>query len=388
MARRAIIASGALKGYLLEEIIAYLISKAGYRLLTDPQDDPHDLDRMGHGLQVRGRGGFHQADVLGELSWAPAFGNPIRLFIEAKWRGESGSRIGIPEVRHAVGILQDINQVLVTVKARRNSAGSELSGDDITASGRSFCYSYRYALCSTSGFTDGAQAYALAHQVALLDLSHDDYRRIREAVDEVGNDLHAWIEGIEEGLRTEDAIGRGGIVRTIRATLRQELWGSDFDYYNANLVPMLEPIMEATREIGELFIGVSATGFVILLKADNPELMIEHMLARRDPQARIRYQIPRNGSSQWKITLSNPELENCELSFTLPALILRVLDEKRDIGPRAAALNLKEQHFSRITLFRITNTKSMVCCLKLDRSWLAEARRALDEQPRGRQQRP
>src|ERR1700721_3107592 len=112
MARRSIIAPGALKGYLLEEGVASLIRKAGYRLLTNSQDDPHDLALMGNGLQVRGRGGYHQADVLGELSWAPAFGSPIRLFIEAKWRGDGRGKVGIPEVRQAVGILQDVNQIL------------------------------------------------------------------------------------------------------------------------------------------------------------------------------------------------------------------------------------------------------------------------------------
>lgn len=178
MARRAIISSSALKGYLLEEIVAFLISKAGYRLLTAVSDDPHDLDYMGNGLQVRGRGGFHQADVLGELLWTPAFGNPIRLFIEAKWRGEDQARVGIPEVRHAVGILQDINQSLVTAKSRSREAQNVGDNEDTATIGRGFCYNYRYALCSTSGFTRGAQTYALAHQIALLDLSHADYEDI------------------------------------------------------------------------------------------------------------------------------------------------------------------------------------------------------------------
>lgn len=108
MARRAVISSGVLKGYLLEEVVASLIRNAGYRLLTRPEDDPHDLSLMSNGLQVRGRGGFHQADVLGELTWAPVFGNLIRLFIEAKWRGHGRGRVGIPETRHAVGILRPI----------------------------------------------------------------------------------------------------------------------------------------------------------------------------------------------------------------------------------------------------------------------------------------
>lgn len=58
--------------------------------------------------------------------------------------------------------------------------------------------------------------------------------------------------------------------------------------------------------------------------------------------------------------------------------MLRALDEKREGGRRVAALNLKEQHFSRITVYRITDTKSMICSLKLDRSWLAEARQELE----------
>jgi hypothetical protein len=273
MARKANISSSTLKGYLLEEVVAYLISKAGYRLLTDPQDDPHDLDYMGNGLQVRGRGGFHQADVLGELSWAPAFGNPIRLFIEAKWRGDIRARVGIPEVRHAVGILQDINQVLVTVRARSNGADVNLTNEDIAASGRGFCYTYRYALCSTSGFSTGAQAYALAHQVALLDLSHVDYDDARKSVDEVGDDLHQHIEDFENGFPDRVRAKRGQLVRRIRATLRQELWRQPFEHYDDDLVAMLDPLLIATRAIGELFVGVSATGFVILLKADNPKVM-------------------------------------------------------------------------------------------------------------------
>lgn len=120
------ISYNSLSGYILEEAIARLISGAGYRLLTRREDDPHDLDYFGNGLQVRGRGGFHQADVLGELAWAPAFGNPIRLFIEAKWRSRNQFntpiKVGITEVRHAVGITQDINQMLSTVQTRDENA--------------------------------------------------------------------------------------------------------------------------------------------------------------------------------------------------------------------------------------------------------------------------
>jgi hypothetical protein len=96
------------KGKVLEEVLAYLIRNAGYQLLVDPSQDPTELARRGNGLVVKGRGAVHQVDVLGQLGWIPAFTFPIRLFVEAKWH--ESSKTGLPEVRNAVGVLQDVNQ--------------------------------------------------------------------------------------------------------------------------------------------------------------------------------------------------------------------------------------------------------------------------------------
>jgi hypothetical protein len=131
--------------------------------------------------------------------------------------------VGIPEARHAVGILQDVNQVLVTVQARPTGTAPGLTNEDVTNSGRGFCYSYRYALCSTSGFSPGAQAYALAHHVALLDLSHQEYDELRSAIDAVGDALHDYIERMER-TSIASAAPRGRLLRQICATLRRELW--------------------------------------------------------------------------------------------------------------------------------------------------------------------
>ncbi|NNM74233.1 hypothetical protein [Enterovirga aerilata] len=371
-------APGALKGYLLEEVVAFLISKAGYRLLVDPEDDPVDLDRMGNGLQVRGRGGFHQADVLGELSWAPAFGNPIRLFIEAKWRGESRSRVGIPEVRHAVGILEDINHALVTVRARRTEEAPEDDGDDVRAVGRGFCYTYRYALCSTSGFSAGAQAYALAHQIALFDLSHGEYEDLRLGVDGAGDQVQRYLQGLHAGRDDREPGTRRKMVARVRDTLRQELWGGHFPHHDPQFVPLLRPAISAAQDIGELFVGVSATGFVLLLKADSPELMNQHMLAPQDPQAAFHFDAEADAASNWRVTLSSPGIERCKLYFTLPDAMLLALQQKREAGRRTAALSFKEEHFSRLTVYRITPAKSMVCSLKLDRNWLDRARARIE----------
>lgn len=89
----------ALRGYILEEVLARLIMHAGYRLLVDANQD-RELSNRRNGLAVRGRGTFHQVDVLGEFLWTAAFTHPIRLFVEAKFRDAAA---GLGMVRNAVG---------------------------------------------------------------------------------------------------------------------------------------------------------------------------------------------------------------------------------------------------------------------------------------------
>jgi hypothetical protein len=163
------------KGRLLEEVLAYLIRNSGYQLLVDPSQDPQELARRGNGLVVKGRGAVHQADVLGQLGWIPAFTFPIRLFVEAKWHRES--KTGLADVRNAVGVLQDVNQNFFA----RNDGGR-------TRLVRRF--NYCYSLFSTTGFTAPAQEMALAHQISLIDLSGAEFDDLRQIVDDLGEFLY------------------------------------------------------------------------------------------------------------------------------------------------------------------------------------------------------
>ena len=82
----------SLAGYILEELIAFLIRNTGYRLLVDAVQDPIELRSVANGLNVIGRGALHQVDVLGELAWIPAFTFPLRLIVEAKCRRSKNLR--------------------------------------------------------------------------------------------------------------------------------------------------------------------------------------------------------------------------------------------------------------------------------------------------------
>lgn len=118
-----------LRGYVLEEVLARLIQNTGYRLLVDATQDVEELENRPNGLAVRGRGGSHQVDVLGELLWIPAFTFPLRLIVEAKARKGT---TGIGDVRNAVGVVSDVNQNYTRTSGARRVLIQK--------------YSYRYAV--------------------------------------------------------------------------------------------------------------------------------------------------------------------------------------------------------------------------------------------------
>jgi hypothetical protein len=72
---------------------------------------------------------------------------------------------------------------------------------------------YRYALFSTSGFSKPAQDYAVAHQIALIDLSGPEWTGLREAVDNTAREL---LERVPTGVDRFP-------VRILRQLLRDQL---------------------------------------------------------------------------------------------------------------------------------------------------------------------
>ncbi|ERK73555.1 restriction endonuclease [Leifsonia aquatica] len=165
------ISIGALRGYVFEEVLAKLLQGSGYDLLVEARQDPDMLVTGPNGLRIHGRGSDHQADVLGELRIKPTFTYPLRLFVEAKYRRRA---VGLPEVRNAVGVINDVNEFYTGEHASRGLRRCD----------------YRYVLFSTSGFTDDAERYALAQRVSLIDLQTPAYKPLKTLVARTAEKLH------------------------------------------------------------------------------------------------------------------------------------------------------------------------------------------------------
>lgn len=347
----------ALRGYILEEVLAYMVSGAGYRLLVHPDQDPDNLIRRGNGLGVKGRGSDHQADVLGELLWIPAFTFPLRLFVEAKFRG---SKTGIDAVSSAVGILLDINQ--------RN-----LIERDVGKFPR--YYRYEYALFSTSGFSPRAIDMAITHQISLIDLSGDEFSDLRS---EVAKSAEALIGSLVEqheryGIKT---IRRGRLVSAVRNALRRELrtWPAGVPTIDEQGVEMayyvLSPAIEVARRYCELFVAMADGPFMLLLKERTPGEFIRYANRHRRHAVEIHWTKQENRGRTWTITPGDDK-EAYGLTFRLPDKLADWIFIRPGFA-RQRALRIKQSYFSNITIYRHTEGEDYLYRLEYDSGELAE----------------
>ncbi|NLT07106.1 MAG: restriction endonuclease [Solirubrobacterales bacterium] len=324
------ISRDTLRGYVLEELLAKLIQNTGYRLLADASQDPGVLEDRPNGLAVRGRGGLHQVDVLGELLWIPAFTFPIRLFVEAKARGR---KCGIDDVRNALGVVSDVNQHVERTPGARRALVPR--------------FTYRYALFSTSGFSAPAAEYALAHQISLVDLSAVEFRDIVRLADDITDTFYADRAGPSRARR---------FVSQLRACLRIALgtWPDGVPLPANGIGAAWNDVEGILRErigpMGELFVGMANGPYLLLLRAGNPMLVIEALDSDPVQQVSIHWSPSVANGQRWTVTLDERPGQP-ELTFALPAAVAEWIFDP-DTDSRRRAVQFKRQFLSTITIYR------------------------------------
>ena len=92
-----------IRGALLEEAVLFLLRKVGYEIYEPPvRASAFDNMRMGRsGLEVRGRGAWHQLDAFAVWTHSPAFMYPLQLMVEAKCYAVNRP-VGIEVARNSV----------------------------------------------------------------------------------------------------------------------------------------------------------------------------------------------------------------------------------------------------------------------------------------------
>ena len=329
MATRAL-----LRGYLLEEALAWLMRSSGYRLLVHEDQDKVELVMDGSTLRVRGRGAVHQVDVLGEFAFTPAFSLPVRLFLEAKFY-RTPCRLEV--VRNGHGVIHDVNQNFVTLPTTRPRQR----------------YQYTYALFSANGFTAEAQQYALAHQLSLVDLSGGSFAWLREVITETARDL----------VRAQGYYGLASFpVTWMRAELRRTLGTApvglippvetNANQFRAAAEALLDGFAQelAKKEETELLLGFPAAPFMLPLIATDRQRFLAYADAHPDHTVRLR-RTGANETAEWTLAPMGAE-GSYQLTFKLPEHIEDWISASEE-EERGRVLSVKSDFLSAITIYRM-----------------------------------
>lgn len=338
-----------IRGALLEEAVLFLLKKVGYDTYDPVALLPHHMEylRSGHsGLEVRGRGTWHQLDAFALWKYSPAFMYPLHLMVEAKCYA-SHRPVGVEVPRNSVGVLKDISENYFTYTGRGNAF-------------RGPRYNYTAAVFSTSGYTQGAVEYAVAHQVFLI--QYENVPAIQPLIDSI---LAFDEECIN--LRGQQAIAAA------RRYYRQCLAAGE-DAEIADPPPELTErgqellrgrVAEACRAIGGSYFGMLQGQWPLhLLRREPlpPDAFVEDVVSCR---------VHGDHTGVWRFVPIQVEPGHpawFELEFSLPPLIAELVQNNwRD--PIAVA-NLKQQHFSFIDLTGVIGGIRRSVRLQLDREWI------------------
>ena len=334
-----------IRGALLEEAVLYLLGKYGYQTIECNSSINEEGLRQGHsGMEVRGRGSWHQIDALAGLRPSPVFMYPLRLMVEAKCYKRTRP-VGIEVVRNAVGVLKDISENYFSVTR---------SGSSIQAPR----FNYHTAIFSTSGYTNGAIDYAIAQQAFLI-----QYHNIP-----VIEPLIEAIMSFDESCVT--ALGKRSIQEVrerYRSAIKERIYSNDTsEFITQKGSDLIDNSLATTlTNIRGSYFGMLQGRWPLHL------LMREELHPYAFESDVVNCHVSGYESGEWKFTpaaLQSTDDGWFELEFNLPAEIAKLV--KDNWGDRVAVANIKQQHFSYIDLTGIIGGIYRSVRLNLDQDWI------------------
>lgn len=338
-----------IRGALLEEAVLFLLRKVGYEAYdpTTLMPHQHEYMRAGHsGLEVRGRGTWHQLDAFALWKHCPAFMYPLTLMVEAKCYA-SHRPVGVEVPRNSVGVLKDISENYFSY--HRRGRGQTFSGPR---------FNYTAAIFSTSGFTQGAIEYAIAHQIFLI--QYENVPAIQPLIDAILSFNDDCIE-----LRGQKTIAAARNFYRRCLELNGDVVDRPQEITERGRQLLRRAATDACRGIGGSYFGMLQGQWPLHLLRQQP---LPAAAFRSDV---VRCQVRGNNRGEWKFVPINANPDGpawFELEFSLPPLIAELVRNHWE-DPIAVA-DLKQQHFSFIDLSGVIDGIRRSVRLELDREWI------------------
>jgi len=342
-------------GMLLEEALLHLLRFSGYKPVTSHGADP-TLRQGTAGLEVMGRGEHHQIDAIADFTIPQPFVNPARLLIEAKFKD---SAVGIEIVRNAVGVLKDVSEYWVTpAPAGRGRAAARPRQQPR--------YHYQYALLASSGFTENAQRYAVAHDVYLIPFERTGFFQpvmaaIRACVPNDGavdrrRGVEMDIALSELRTRVRESLAHGGQINVDGAG-------------DAALSAALATAIDAIRRVEYAVLAV-ALGRVPLVLTPAPDVNI------RDVDGVVRVRIYWDADSWYLRRVGADGRQEDLFSFDVPETLLAQYIDQHELSPRRA-FDLKQEALSEIQALLVRDGQARLVRFVLDGEWLEQLKERL-----------
>lgn len=326
-----------LRGLLLEEAILYILSNSGYIPILRARADS-TLRNGTSGLELRGRGAWHQIDAIADFSLVPPFSNPQRLLVEAKFKS---SKTGIEVVRNATGVYKDVSENWVVDPANRRIR---------TARKR---FHYLYAIFSKEAFTKPAQDYAYAQDIYLMPLKRSAYfQPIVNAISAISFD------GEEKPTLKE-----------VRQLVRSYLLGSGARHEReGEYEGLLREFSYICRRHGHGFMTMFDGRFPVFLSA---EISLDDLNLQPVNHVRIRVQ-----EGNWFIEDDN---ERRLFSFDLPEEIFKKYEDSGALT-RQSLVRIKQEFMSDFYAYRYRNGRIELIQFRIDQRWFDQVKENLGMQ--------
>ncbi|MES9925711.1 MAG: hypothetical protein ABW152_16640 [Candidatus Thiodiazotropha endolucinida] len=327
-----------LRGLLLEEAILYILSRSGYVPILNAGTDVTLFDGRA-GLEVRGRGAWHQIDAVADFSLVPPFSNPQRLLLEAKFRN---SKTGIEIIRNATGVHKDVSENwVVDPAAGRNSTPRKR-------------YHYLYAVFSKEPFSKPAQDYAYAQDIYLLPLKRSAYfQPIIEAIDNVSFD------GADKPSLKEVR----EFIRSQLIDMHEDMPIGNNQYFNS----LLE-FINVCHQSGYGFMTMFDGRFPVFLSA---EQSLDELDIRPVNRVRIRVQ-----DGNWFIEDRNGRWL---FSFDLPEEIFKKYEESGSLT-RRSLVRIKQEFMSDFYAYQVRDGRIRLIQFVIDQRWFDQVKENLGMQ--------
>jgi hypothetical protein len=333
---------GPARGVLLEIVLAKLIEVNGYEIIRN--EDGREIERRSNNLNLKGRGGFHQFDTLGRFKITPPFVYPLRLFVEAKFY--SKQPVGIEKVRMGVGILADVNTNYSTVDLDDNELSIER-------------YHYHYAIFSTTGFSEPAQRFAIAHRIHLVDLSGEEYKVFKDLIYSIVE--YFSLNDTEDKVRDEFLEFKTWFVDALDYTNLNILLENNTNFNDDSLINMVM-ILKDYVDNQFMYLATINSPFIIPLLT-KPAF---NKLLKRNPHQKIGIKWGEQKPDKWIIVATDRQLnKRITINFTLPKLLIDYMMSNNDIND--AAKDIKERKIGTfVFLAYLDKINPTLCTLKFD----------------------